>query len=313
MAFMLADRGSSADLARLAAAGYTFDLKVDGIRTLVRIRTDSGDDEPTVELSSRNDRSLVSRFPEVAAALLLLETTPLVLDAEIAVTAADGLPSWPLTHFRTAQSAATPSLVREHPATLFVFDVLEVDGNATTSWPFDRRRATLEQLAATDPGWSATLRLTPCDDDADAMWQLVGDHDLEGLVAKRRTSAYTSGRSRNWIKIKALSSVSCLVGGVDWAGEPGTSDPRSLQLYLVDSEGSLRLVGKASAGVAAPMRRELVAGIGRPPLIVEVEYSQVSPGGVLRHPVLRGIRTDLDVMDCSVAQLNRRSSGASAD
>ncbi len=307
---MLADRGRPEDLARLATAGFVFDLKVDGIRCLASLEPGPLGDTARVELASRNDRSLVTRFPEIAAALMLLETPRLVLDAEIAVPGPDGLPSWPLTHHRTAQSVATHALVREHPAKLFVFDVLQVDDTSTVQWSFVRRREALEHLAASDTGWSPSLTLTPCDTDADAMWQLVLDHDLEGLVAKRPGSPYSAGRSRNWVKVKATQTVSCLVGGVDWAGEPAVSDPRSLHLFLVDDAGALQQVGKASAGVAAPLRRRLLSGILNPPLVVEVEYSQVSPGGVLRHPVLRAVRTDLDVLDCQLTQLRGFDAGS---
>lgn len=307
---MLADRGRPEDLALLAAAGFVFDLKVDGIRCLASLEPGAPGDAARVTLASRNGRSLVTRFPEIAAALMLLETPRLVLDAEIAVPGPDGLPSWPLTHHRTAQSVATHALVREHPAQLFVFDVLRVDDTSTVQWSFVRRREALEHLAASDTGWSPSLTLTPCDTDADAMWQLVLDHELEGLVAKRPASPYSAGRSRNWIKVKATQTVSCLVGGVDWAGEPAVSDPRSLHLFLVDDAGALQQVGKASAGVAAPLRRRLLSGILNPPLVVEVEYSQVSPGGVLRHPVLRAVRTDLDVLDCQLTQLRGFDAGS---
>jgi ATP-dependent DNA ligase len=37
--------------------------------------------------------------------------------------------------------------------------------------------------------------------------------------------------------------------------------------------------------------------------VVEVEYSQVTAGRVLRHPVLRALRADVGVLDCGVDQL----------
>ncbi len=315
MRFMLAERGTSADLPRLAAAGFGFDLKVDGIRALVTASAavshssssaTGGSVEPDVAMSTRNGIDLTGRYPEIAQSLRTLASARgegtvggLVLDAELAVPGPDGLPSWPLTHRRTAQRSAGPVLVDEPPAQLYVFDVLQVAGHETTSWPLTRRRARLEELATS---WPPRLTLTPFSTDPEPLWEMVVKKRLEGVVAKRSESRYSPGRSRDWVKIKATQTLSCLVGGVEWAPDVAT-EPRSLQLFLVDPTGELVPVGKASAGVSTAIRPALLDGLRHPPLIVEVEYAQISPAGVLRHPVVRAVRTDIDVLDCSTEQL----------
>ncbi len=325
MRFMLAERGDRGDLDRLAAAGYVFDLKIDGIRALVTLagpaprRPSSpspsggsvvgGDDaaEPAVAMTSRNGLDLTGRYPELVEALrqvaagVSASTTPgdLVLDAEIAVPGADGLPSWPLTHRRTAQRTATAGQVVELPAVLYVFDVLELAGEDTTGWPLRRRRAALEEL---DASWPQRITLTPTSSEPQPLWDLVLDHDLEGVIAKDPASRYRGGRSRHWVKIKATKTLSCLVGGVEWAPDVPTQ-PRSMQLFLVDPDGELVPCGKASAGVGPALRPALLDGLRRPPLIVEVEYSQITSAGVLRHPVVRAVRDDIDVLGCSTDQL----------
>jgi bifunctional non-homologous end joining protein LigD len=185
-------------------------------------------------------------------------------------------------------------------ARLYVFDLLRLDGLDTTAHTFAERRELLEELAE---DWSDELVLTVCSDDPQALWDLVVEHRMEGVIAKRSTGRYRPGRSPDWVKVKAVHTVTCLVGGVTWAGADGTSEPRSLDLYLVDGDGALVHVGNCSAGVGAVMRRELVRRLKHPPLIVEVEYSQVTTGRVLRHPVLRALRGDVGVLDCSVDQL----------
>lgn len=298
--FMLADRGSRHDLDRLAASGYVFDLKIDGIRALVRTGG-PGKRAADVTMASRNGLDLTLRFPELVESLRRLGDE-LVLDAEVAVPDATGLPSWPLTQRRTAQRTAPGRLAVELPAYLYVFDVLEAGGASTRSHPFRSRRELLERLAAT---WQGRLGLTVCSPDPWSLWQLVVEHSLEGVIAKRADSRYRPGRSPEWVKIKAVRTLSCLVGGVDWAGAEGTSDPRSLHLFLIDERGGLVPVGHASAGVSAPMRRQLLAGLRHPPLVVEVEYSDVTDAGVLRQPVVRAVRTDVDVLACGVDQLRR--------
>jgi bifunctional non-homologous end joining protein LigD len=308
MRFMLAERGTEGDLERLQAAGYVFDLKIDGIRALVSIGDPTLDARPALDagllftMTSRNGLDLTGRYPELAEALAELASggsRGVTLDAEIAVPGRDGLPSWPLTHRRTAQRSAAGRLSGQVPAHLYVFDVLQLDGHDTTRLPLRERRAALEQLAV---GWPVRLSVTPYSADFRPLWDLVVEQRLEGLIAKNPESRYRAGRSRDWVKVKATSTLSCLVGGVQWA--PGSTDePRSLQLFLVDDAGELVQCGKASAGVTPALRRALLEGLRRPPLIVEVEYSQITDVGVLRHPVVRDVRRDLDVLDCSTDQL----------
>ncbi len=296
---MLAERGRPEELERLASSGYVFDLKVDGIRALVSTSRVRGA-EAVVEMTSRNGLDLTARFPELVDALNASNVDTLVLDAEIAVPDASGLPSWPLTQRRTAQRTASARLVRDLPAYLYVFDVLQADGEDLTPAPFHLRRARLEELAS---HWSSRLGPTVCSADPQPLWEVIRARSLEGVVAKRRDSRYRPGRSRDWVKIKATQTVSCLVGGVEWSGAEGSSEPRSLRLYLVDPQGNLVAVGNASAGVSAPMRRQLLSGLRRPPLVVEVEYSDVTEARVLRHPVVRAVRSDVDVLACGTDQL----------
>lgn len=293
--FMLAERAGPQTLDQLARRGYLFELKVDGIRALAEIDAPAGQ----VALWSRNGLSLARRYPDLVDALRTLDGFVGVLDAEISVAGPDGLPSWAMTLQRTQQAVPSTRLLREAPAHLYVFDVLSLDGADQTSQPFATRRALLEQLAE---GFPPSIGLTPLSDDPHALWTFVTEHRLEGVVAKKATSPYRAGRSPLWVKLKAVQSVSCLVGGVDYAPDL-PDEPRSLHLFLVDDDGELLAVGKASAGVAPAMRKQIKAGLRKPPLIVDVEYGEVTATTTLRHPVIRRIRTDLDVLDCSVAQL----------
>ncbi|MBA2558569.1 MAG: hypothetical protein H0V07_01540, partial [Propionibacteriales bacterium] len=129
MRLMLAERGTEAELERLAARGFWFDLKIDGIRALVTVQPGASDG-PAVSMTSRNGLDLTGRYPELVIALQELPDLPpdeLVLDAEIAVPGSDGFPSWPLTHRRTAQRGKRP-VVADVSAVLYVFDVLRHQG-----------------------------------------------------------------------------------------------------------------------------------------------------------------------------------------
>lgn len=291
---MLAERGKVEDLDRLARRGFGFELKVDGIRALATVS------DGRATLLSRNGLSLDRRYPELVDALISVPGLDAVLDTEISVPGPDGLPSWARTLRRTQQSVPPASVVRKDPARLYAFDLLSIAGEDCTDRPFRERRALLETLAA---DFGERVGLTPMSDDPSDIWEFVLAHRLEGVMAKRMSSLYRPGRSPDWVKVKAVQSVSCLVGGVDHAPDL-PDEPRSLHLFLVDDEGELVPVGKASAGVAPRVKAEIRSGLKHPPLIVEVEYADVTEATTLRHPVLRRVRSDLDVFDCSVSQLS---------
>jgi len=216
---MLAQRGEVGDLPRLRERGYVFDLKVDGVRALVTCDPDQ------LTLLSRNDKQFAGRFPELLEPLERLRERSVVLDAEIAVPDRRGLPSWPLTQRRTARQSGAGRVEPHLRARLYVFDVLRLDGTDITTRTFAERRTMLEELAA---DWPGELVLTVCSGDPQRLWDLVVEHRLEGVIAKRSTGRYRPGRSPDWIKVKAVHTVTCLVGGVTWAGAEGTSEPRSL-------------------------------------------------------------------------------------
>jgi len=307
---MLAERGTVDDLDTLAAAGYAFDLKVDGIRALVSTQTTG---EARVAMTTRLGADLTVRFPELREAMLAVARTEpgLVLDTEVAVPDERGLPSWPLTQQRTAQRSAAARWAAELPARLYVFDLLGRAGESTTGWPYDRRRAALEELAA---DWAPPLGLTLTNVDPWPLWEVVTSHGLEGVIAKRRNSRYRRGRSPDWVKIKTLRTVSCLVGGVDWgpdADRPGRREyPRALDLYLLDADGELVPMGRVGGSTSDRLRRQVLDGLRHPPLIVEIEYSAVTAAGRLRQPVLRAVRTDLDVLACGLDQLTAPGAGS---
>ena len=81
---------------------------------------------------------------------------------------------------------------REIAVTYLVFDVLAVEGLSTMALRLWRRRELLAELDLTGPAWHTP----PWFDDGNALWQVVVDQGLEGVVAKRLDSPHrrVSGR-----------------------------------------------------------------------------------------------------------------------
>lgn len=296
---MLCQRARPADIAQLAAGEYIFDLKVDGIRCVATI------EDWVVHLTSRSGEEITPKFPEVEEALLEIFGNAsrggrYVLDGEIACLDERGLPDWPATHKRQALNYRHALRAQSTmPAVFFVFDILEAEEDLRIR-PLWYRRELLDSWLET----VGTVRAVLHARDGEAMWGLVEEHQLEGLVAKRLVSVYREGPSQDWLKIKRTSTVTCLVGGHD----PGTGSRAptfgALHLYLLDESHQLVPVGSVGSGFSDRELRHIRGLLEQgDPFIVEIEYLDVTPEGQLRQPVFTRVRADVDVLACTTTQL----------
>jgi bifunctional non-homologous end joining protein LigD len=109
------------------------------------------------------------------------------------------------------------------PVTFVVFDVLELDGEPTMGVPYRRRRDLLEGLDFYG-GSEVGSRF----DNGAALREVVVEHRLEGVVAKRLAQPYRPGE-RRWVKRK----------NPDW--------PR----YATERESVIRAKSRAARGAAS--------------------------------------------------------------
>lgn len=293
--------------------GWVYEHKLDGFRTLVFVRPDG------VMLQSRTGKDLTRYFPEVT-----LPTGDYVLDGELVISTGDGEDFDALSQRIHPAASRIALLARETPATLVVFDLLEVDGDDLTAQPLAERRARLAAL--TTPAWIGDhplILVTATDDLATAHAWLEGD--IEGVVAKRLDRPYEPGSRANAVKVKRLRTADCVVMGYREGKEAGTVG--SLMLGLYDGD-DLRVVGHTS-GLKAAQKRDLVAQLApyltgetgtadpsrwrpddalhwvalRPELVVEVAFDQVS-GGRIRHGTrLLRWRDDKPPAECGIDQI----------
>ncbi|HEX7664311.1 MAG TPA: non-homologous end-joining DNA ligase, partial [Polyangiaceae bacterium] len=167
---------------------YRFEIKYDGYRLLC---AKAGTD---VRLWSRRANDWTARFPEIAAAIAKLPARELVIDGEACAVAGDGVPSFQrlqkwLSNDRKGSSLTFPS-----------FDLLWLDGRDLRREPLEGRRQLLEELLKGAP---APLSFANAlEGDFETILAAAKSAGLEGLVAKRKKSTYTSGPNNNWLKIK---------------------------------------------------------------------------------------------------------------
>jgi hypothetical protein len=112
------------------------------------------------------------------------------LDCELIACDETGMPN-----FRTLMELANkaPALC------LWCFDLLSLDGVRLTPLPLSERKAMLaDVIADTD---DEHMQFSGAFDDPIGLLKTCEKMHLEGIVSKRRESPYTSGPTRDWLKI----------------------------------------------------------------------------------------------------------------
>jgi DNA ligase-1 len=182
---------------------WLLEWKWDGIR-LQLIRR--GDD---IALWSRGEERLDGRFPEIERAAAALARDA-VLDGELLVWHEGAPMPAPFTSLQTRIQRLKPGAksLADHPARMLAYDLLELDGEDLRARPLHERRALLDTLWAGSPEAQAQIALSPPIDAIDwaaaaTLRDSARERSVEGLMLKRRSSAYQVGRRRgDWWKWK---------------------------------------------------------------------------------------------------------------
>ncbi|MEU5157283.1 DNA ligase [Glycomyces sp. NPDC021274] len=268
-------------------SGWAFEMKWDGVRLI------SGLERGVLQMRTRQGKAVsASQFPELTE---IAEVGDVILDGELTVFDGDRTDFGAVLRRLLARGHRAAVLAEEYPATVLVFDVLRFDGEDLRRRPYEERRAILESLELPE-GWV----VPPAFANGPATVEVSLEHGLEGVVAKRLASRYSSGRSRNWVKQRHQGIIDATVVG--WVRRPSGG----LSLLLAEP-GTLRYVGRCTAprglvdalaplavsspAAAVPAQAGVVQWV-QPVLQVEVTASSREPDGRLRQA--RFVRARLD-------------------
>jgi bifunctional non-homologous end joining protein LigD len=167
-----------------SGSGWVHEIKHDGFRLMAKR------DAIGVRLLTRNGQDWSARFPLIGGAVTALKARSCLLDGEAVACDDDGLSVFERLRRR----------VEDRHVFLYAFDLLELDGRDLRGEPLETRKATLASLLRKAmAGLKFNEHLT---NDGDAVFRHACALGLEGIVSKRLGSRYTSGRSRDWLKMK---------------------------------------------------------------------------------------------------------------
>jgi bifunctional non-homologous end joining protein LigD len=178
---------------------WIYELKFDGIRAIA-IKNGS-----KVNMMSRNENELRSRFSEIADAVKKLPIQECVIDGEVVALDEKGRSSFQLLQAHEMEG-------HKSPICFYVFDLLQLEGRSLVKLPLAQRKEILRQIceSAGDP-----IRFSgEIGSDASRLLAEVKRRGLEGIVGKQRNSAYEPGRrSGEWIKLKCVNEQEFVIGG----------------------------------------------------------------------------------------------------
>lgn len=196
------------DFAKLDPEAFAAEWKWDGIRVqLVGGRDRAG--AQVARIYSRTGEDISGAFPDLAEAVRFSGA----LDGELLILREGRVQSFNVLQQRLNRKAVNAKLLQDFPAHVRAYDLLALDDEDLRPLPFAERRARLEafvqgldqariDLSPLVPfrGWD---ELTAARADPAAAGAGPDAEAIEGVMLKRRTSAYVPGRPKGpWWKWK---------------------------------------------------------------------------------------------------------------
>jgi bifunctional non-homologous end joining protein LigD len=283
---------------------WSYEVKWDGYRA------QAIKDGNSVSLASRNLKNITKQYAAIAHAAAGVDAKSALIDGEIVALDPDGRPSFQALHHSTL---AGLSIV------FYAFDLLHLNGRDLTRTPLDERRGALARVVR----GSGVLLSDPLPGTPDQITAAVRELGLEGVVAKRRRSAYIVGRrSDSWVKVRFAKHQEFVIGGY----KPSATNFDSLLVGYYDG-AKLVCAGKVRSGFTPHLRAQVFDAIRgletarcpfanlpstrsghwgegitademkllvwlKPQRVAEVSFAEWTRDGSLRHASFLGLRDD---------------------
>jgi bifunctional non-homologous end joining protein LigD len=280
---------------------WVHELKLDGYRVQAHI-----DKAGKVRLYTRSGLDWTHRMPSIAREVGKLSVESAIMDGEVVVLSADGQSS-----FAELQAAFEEGA--KHPLTYFVFDLLHLNGHNLRQQPLTERKGILSQMLGTLGDQETVHYGQHLETEGKPIFDEACRLGAEGIVSKRSDSAYVSGRSKSWLKIKCDRRQEFVVGGFTKPNN-GSEGIGALLLGYYDDK-KLVYAGRTGTGFTQASSRKLrqqleamrqtkmpfvdvpgAAAMGalwvRPELVAQVQFSTWTADKLVRQASFKGLRED---------------------
>jgi bifunctional non-homologous end joining protein LigD len=301
--------------------GWLYEPSWDGLRVLAHV------EDGHLRLVDARGRDVTVRFPDLLSLIDAVNGAPCVLDGEIVVPDAAGMPDPDALRRRLRPESGEGGRGHDRsPATYLMNDLLVQEGRPLLPEPLERRRRSL--ATAVRPAERAVV-VPAIAGEGRTLFDAIAAQGLPAMLARRADSPYLSGvRSDLWRLVRVARRFEAVVGGYS----PRPDGSLALLLGAWEQEGAEErfvAVGAAEAPAGGgltvalertlrrleddvtPFRRGARADYRwvRPELVVTVEHRGWADRRLLE-PRLVAIRDELDARGCRVPAVSEPGSDA---
>ncbi|WP_269931837.1 DNA ligase D [Aminobacter sp. HY435] len=274
--------------------GWLHEIKFDGYRTMAHVGGGA------TRLITRSGLDWTKRYGNLAKAFAGLPVSEAVIDGEIVVLDNKGISS-----FAGLQDALATG--HHQQLVFYAFDLVFLNGWDLRGVELGKRKGLLDVLLSGQVDAGTAIQYSDhVEGDGQGLYDRASEMGLEGIVSKRATAIYSSGRSQSWSKAKALKSGDFVIAGYTVSQAAEGLAALALAEWV---DGTLEYRGKVGTGFDAEtlqsLRRRLeglregadkLEGAPkevmpvRPVLKAHIHYANKTSDNALRHAVFKGLR-----------------------
>lgn len=288
---------------------WIHEIKYDGYRTLYFKNKKSS------KLLTRSGLDWSKKYSALQKECDKLKVDSIIFDGEIV---------WLDEKGRSSFSGLQNSLEEGQSGELvyYVFDALYLNGHDIRHLPLTDRKKLLKQVLD-QSDVEKILFSEHWDESGKKVFESACSNHLEGIISKNGESHYSSGRNKNWLKIKCTNLQEFVIGG--YTLQENQASLGSILMGAYNDQGKFQYIGRVGTGFTQALGTKLLRDLKKiksdkssfeekspkakeivwvkPKLVGNIEFGAWTDDKILRHAAFKGLREDKKAKDVFLEEI----------